>query len=195
MAVMAQEEPEALLARMRAGDRTAAALFVERFAPQIRRRIRGKLNPAMRRLFESQEILSTFGRRLDTFIGTGRLNAESVPQLWSLLFRIADNSLIEKARVFRRLEAREGEDSVLAHRVAQRLRDAERGETDGALIEIDRALTGLKDAIDREILSLWLMGSNYAEIATTVGLAPASVRDRWFDIRGRLRALYEAGAC
>src|SRR5215468_7302155 len=108
---------------MRAGDRTAAALFVERFAPQIRRRIRGKLNPAMRRLFDSQEILSTLGRRLDAFIGAGRLSGGSLNQLWSLPFRIADNSLIEKARVFRSREGKEGEDSSLAQRRASRLRE------------------------------------------------------------------------
>src|SRR5438046_3107354 len=103
---MAQQEPEALLTRMRAGDRTAAAEFVSRFAPRIRRRIRGKLNPAMRRLFDSQEIMSTLGRRLDAFIGSRQLNADSMNELWALLFRMADNSLIEKARVFRSLEAK-----------------------------------------------------------------------------------------
>src|SRR5262245_42454435 len=94
-----KDDPQSLLERMRAGDRDAAAEFVARFAPNIRRRIRGKMNPAMRRLFDSQEILSTLVRRLDEFVGAGQLNAESIPQLWSLLFRIADNSLIEKARV------------------------------------------------------------------------------------------------
>ncbi len=195
MAGTAQQEPEALLARMREGDRTAAAEFVERFAPRIRRRIRGKLNPAMRRLFDSQEILSTLGRRLDSFIGAGRLNAASVNQLWALLFRIADNSLIEKARMFQSLEAKEGEDSPLAHRVAQQLRERERADPDGPLIEINQALLSLQDGTDREILALWLMGSNHVEIGTTVGLAPTAVRQRWQGIRGRLREMYETGAC
>lgn len=195
MSLMAQDEPEALLARMRVGDRTAAAEFVERFAPRIRRRIRGKLNPAMRRLFDSQEILSTLGRRLDVFIGTGKLNAASISQLWALLFRIADNSLIEKARVFRSLAAKEGEDSPLAQRVAQKLRDMERHDPDAPLIEINQALLSLNDGTDREILALWLMGSSHVEIGTTVGLAPTAVRQRWQGIRGRLRELYESGAC
>jgi len=195
VSAMAQQEPEALLARMRAGDRTAAAEFVERFGPRIRRRIRGKLNPAMRRLFDSQEIMSTLGRRLDAFIGAGRLNAGSINQLWALLLRMADNSLIEKARVFRGLEAKEGEDSPLAHSVAQRLRAAERLDPEGPLIEIDRALLSLEDGMDREILSLWLMGSNHVEIGTTVGLAPTAVRKRWQGIRGKLREAFESGGC
>lgn len=190
---MAQQEPDALLARMRAGDRTAAAEFVSRFAPRIRRRIRGKLNPAMRRLFDSQEIMSTLGRRLDAFIGARQLAAESLNQLWALLFRMADNSLIEKARVFRSLEAKEGADSPVAHAVAQRLRSAELTDADGPLIEIDRALLSLDNEVDREILSLWLMGSNHNEIGTTIGLAPTAVRKRWQSIRGRLRELFGSG--
>jgi len=142
------ENPDDMLMRMRAGDREAAAEFVSRFGPRIRRRIHGKLGPAMRRLFDSQEILSTLGRRLDVFVGSGSLRATSIEELWSLVFRIADNSLIEKARVFRSLEAKEGEDSPLAYKMLQRLKDAEVHDQDGPLIEIDLALRSLDDAID-----------------------------------------------
>jgi DNA-directed RNA polymerase specialized sigma24 family protein len=192
---MAHQEPEALLHMMRLGDRTAAAEFLSRYGPRIRRRIHGKLNPAMRRLFDSQEIMSTLGRRLDAFIGAGQLGAGSLNELWSLLFRIADNSLIEKARVFRSLEAKEGEDSPFARSVARRLLDSERGDPNGPLIEIDRALLSLDDHTDREILSLWLMGSNHNEIGTTIGLAPTAVRKRWQGIRGRLKEVFESGGC
>jgi DNA-directed RNA polymerase specialized sigma24 family protein len=190
---MAHQEPEALLDMMRSGDRTAAAAFLARFAPRIRRRVRGKLSPAMRRLFDSQEIMSTIGRRLDAFIGAGQLDAASLAQLWSLLFRMADNSLIEKARVFRSLQAKEGEDSPFAQSVARRLKDAEQRDPDGPLIEIDRALHCLDDRIDREILSLWLMGSTHNEIGATIGLAPTAVRKRWQGIRGHLREVFESG--
>lgn len=195
MSSMAQQEPEALLARMRSGDRTAAAEFLSRYAPMIRRRVRGKINPAMRRLFDSQEIMSTVGRRLDAFIGAGRLHADSMNQFWALVFRMADNSLIEKARVFRSLEAKEGEDSPFARSVADRLRACERQDPDSPLIEIDRALGSLEDGTDREILSLWLMGSNHNEIGTTIGLAPTAVRKRWQGIRGKLRQTFEMGDC
>jgi DNA-directed RNA polymerase specialized sigma24 family protein len=187
VSLMTHQEPEALLAKMRAGDRTAAAEFVSRFAPRIRRRIRGKLNPAMRRLFDSQEIMSTLGRRLDAFIGARRLNAESINQLWGLLIRMADNALIEKKRVFKSLEAKEGEDSPLAREIMERLRAGESHDPDCPLIEIDRALLSLGDGLDREILSLWLMGSGHVEIGAAVGLAPSSVRKRWERIRGQLR--------
>src|SRR5690606_30935513 len=110
-----EEHPAAaLLERMRRGDRDAAAEFLVGYGPLIRRRIRGKLGAAMRRLFDSQEILSTVGRRLDAFVNAGRLEATTTPQLWGLVIRIAENALIEKARVVQSLKAREGEDSPFA---------------------------------------------------------------------------------
>ena len=67
----------ALLQQMRAGDRGAAAVFVTRYGSRIRRRIRGKLSRAMRRIFDSQDILSTLGRRLDSFVHSGGVQATS----------------------------------------------------------------------------------------------------------------------
>ena len=92
-----------LLDRMRSGDRVAAAVFITRYGSRIRRRIHGKLSPAMRRIFDSQDILSTLGRRLDQYVRFGRLAAASEDELWALVFRMAENAVIDKARVFRRL--------------------------------------------------------------------------------------------
>jgi DNA-directed RNA polymerase specialized sigma24 family protein len=181
---------ENLLARMRSGDREAAAEFVQRYAMKIRRRARGKLGPSMRRLFDSQEILSTLGRRLDAFIRSGRLQATTAPELWTLVCRITDNALIEKARVFRSLQAREGQGSPLAGRMLQRFRSAERLSSDGPEIEMDRALRSLRSEIDRDILSMWLNGMQLNEIAESLGMAPTAVRKRWQSIREQLREDY-----
>jgi RNA polymerase sigma-70 factor (ECF subfamily) len=192
--VYGEEELDELLMRLRAGDRAAAAEFISRFGPRIRRRIRGQLAPAMRRLFDSQDILSTLGRRLDAWIAGNQLQAVTASQLWALVFRIADNALIEKARVFRSLQAREGEDSPFAQGILRRLEQREKAEPDGALIEIDVAINALDDATDRDILALWLMGNQHKHIAESVGLPAPTVRKRWEKIRGQLRVLYEAGA-
>jgi RNA polymerase sigma-70 factor, ECF subfamily len=180
-------DAEALLMRMRAGDRAAAAEFLDRYGTRIRRRIRGKLGPAMRRLFDSQEIMSTLGRRLDAFVRTHQLSASSEPQLWSLVFTIADHALAEKARVFQALQRVEGEDSVFAQRVLGRLREAEERYPDGPEIEIDRVLRSLDDPEDRQVLSLWLLGSQQRQIAEAMGLSLQAVRWRWERVRGRVR--------
>ena len=189
MPVSQDRELEELLYRMQQGDRAAAAEFMQRFGDRVRRRIRGKLGHGMRRLFDSQEILSTLGRRLDRYIYTGQMKAASLAELWGLVFRIADNSLVEKARVYRSLQQREGEDGPVAQAVLLRLRAAERVGEEEPLLEIDRALKALSDPIDRDILSQWLMGVEHSAIADSVGLASTAVRKRWQKIRETLREL------
>ncbi len=176
-----------LLRRMRAGDREAAALFVTRYGSRIRRRIRGKLSPAMRRIFDSQEILSTLGRRLDLYVRSGKLEAANEQQLWALVFRMASNAVVDKARVFRRLQQVEDEDGVFAQELSSRLRQAQHRRKDGATIEIDRALNLFDDRTDRQILSLWLVGTRHTVIAEHVDLAPTAVRKRWQSIKSKLR--------
>lgn len=181
-----------LLRRMRAGDREAAALFMTRYGSRIRRRIRGKLSPAMRRIFDSQEILSTLGRRLDLYVRSGRLDAANEQQLWALVFRMAGNAVIDKARVFRRLQQVEDEDGVFAQELASRLRQAQRSRKEGVEIEIDRALNVLRDRTDRQILSLWLVGTRHTVIAEHVDLAATAVRKRWQNIKSELRERFAA---
>ena len=181
-----------LLRRMRAGDREAAAIFMTRYGSRIRRRIRGKLSPAMRRIFDSQEILSTLGRRLDLYVRQGRLDAATEGQLWALVFRMAGNAVVDKARVFRRLQQVEDEDGPFAQELSSRLRQAQRGRKAGLEIEIDRALSVLRDRTDRQILSLWLVGTSHTVIAEHVHLAGTAVRKRWQKIKSELRERFAA---
>jgi DNA-directed RNA polymerase specialized sigma24 family protein len=183
---------EALLARMCDGDRDAAAEFITRYGSRVRRRIRGKLAHSMRRIFDSQEILSTVGRRLDLYVRNGRFRASGQDQLWSLVFAIVNSALIEKARVFRSLEQAEAHDGVFARGFLERLERAEREPGRGAESEIDAALRTLHDPMDREILTLWLLGRRHNEIAVEVGMAHAGVRKRWERIKERLRTHFEA---
>ncbi|MFT3684395.1 MAG: hypothetical protein QM783_05610 [Phycisphaerales bacterium] len=87
-----------LLEAMGRGERQAAAEFVMRYGPLIRRRVRGKLRPSMRRLFDSEDILSTLGRRLDNHIHGGSFEPRSETELWSLVYAIAERSVVEKAK-------------------------------------------------------------------------------------------------
>ena len=180
-------EAQRLLTRMRAGDRDAAATFITSYGSRLRRRVRGKLNPAMRRIFDSQEILSTVGRRLDLYVRDGRLEAANIDQLWALLFRMANNAVVDKARVYRRLRETEGEDGPFAQTLLSRLRRAEQHQGADVEIEIGRAMKLFDDTVDRQILSLWLAGTPHGEIATLVEMPPATVRKRWSKIKGTLQ--------
>ncbi len=178
---------ETLLDKMRAGDREAAALFVTRYGPRIRRRIRGKLGPAMRRIFDSQDILSSVGRRLDEFIRGRKLTAKNEQELWGLVHRIASRVLIDKARIFYHLQEVEREDSDFAHVLASRLREAECSSTAGIEIEIEQVFEFVGDQTDCAILYHWLEGKSYRAIAEIVNLTPVYVRKRWERLKARLR--------
>lgn len=186
------ESAGVLLERMRAGDRNAAADFVQKFGPRIRRRVRSKLNPSMRRLFDSQEMLSTLARRLDLFVKEKRLQADNESRLWSLVLRISDNALIDKARLMRRLNTMEGPDGPMAKRFADRLRDAESSKQDGAIVELDEILQSLGDTRDRQILSMWLADQPHSLIAEELGMTAAAVRKRWQVIKARIKERLES---
>lgn len=182
---------EDLVVRMRSGDREAVGLFVEAYGPFVRRRVRGKLGPSMRRLFDSQEILSTLSRRLDRYVRSGRLQASTEPQLWALVFKMVDAALIDKVRIIRRLRHAEGEDSEFARSWLTRIDRAGRSSNpdgDGVELEIDAALRLLPNAVDRQILSLWLMGNSHRVIGGYLGISADATRQRWQAIRERLRA-------
>lgn len=182
---------ESLLMRMRHGDREAAAEFVLRYGERIRRRVRSRLTGAARRVFDSADILSTLSRRLDDYVSGRKLEAESEAQLWSLVFRIADNAVVDKARIMMRLRAVEGEDSPFAQSFLERMRRAQESGGLAADLEIERLIDALEDPIDRQILALWLADTPHTVTAGCVGLTPAAVRKRWQSIKAQLRARLE----
>lgn len=184
----------ALLDRLRAGDREAAALFVQHYGPMVRRRVRGKLGAAMRRLFDSQDILSTVSRRLDRYVSSGRVRAVTEAELWSLVHRMVDAALVDKVRIVKRLGRAEADDTDFARLLLGRLQQAETSANDGVELELDRAFASLPDPIDRQILSLWLRGHKHPAIASVVGLSHDAARQRWHTIRQRLRATLDPRA-
>jgi len=175
---------------MRQGDRAAAAEFVTRYSSRIRRRIRGKLNQPMRRLFDSEEIFSTLSRRLDLYVGNRRMEASNEVELWSLVLRMAEHALIDKARLFQWLESTEGPDSDFARDMLARLRDAERvrGEDIEVEDEIERLVAMLTDSQQREIVLLWLNGHDFRLIGERFGVSEEYARKKWERARRLLLA-------
>jgi hypothetical protein len=176
-----------LLRRMQAGDRAAAAEFLLRYESRLRRRIRGKLAIDVRRLFDSLDIVSTLGRRLDLYVMSGQLKARNELECLSLLFKMADRALIDKARLFRQLESVEGEDGDLAYHLAARLREAQRRSQAALDLEIEQCMEALGSPLERRILSLWLTGETLTSIAQCVQLSSSAISRRWMTIKDALR--------
>lgn len=171
------------------GEREAAAEFVHRYGPQIRRRVRGKLRTSMRRLFDSQDILSTLSRRLDSYVHRGLFEPRSEEELWGLVFTIAEHSVVEKARIWQALSEKEGERSGLAGEAAGRFDRAARGS--GVVVADDDEFEGLLESVpqelDRQIARLWAMNHSSETIANELGLTVEVVRTRWRRTRDQLR--------
>lgn len=176
------------------GDRDAAAQFIARCGPLIRRRVRGKLRASMRRLYDSEDILSTVGRRLDAYVNARKFEARSSDEFWGLVLKIAQNSIIEKARTVKGLEAKEGEDSPLAHAILRRMRDAERMNPAASDLVVDELLDMVTDETDREILTLWLLDTPQQQIALATNISYDALRKRWQRIRESLRKSIEGNA-
>lgn len=178
---------EAAIDRIRTGDRNAAAEFLTQNEALIRRRYRQKMGRAMRRLCDSQELVSTIARRFDKMVSDGEVRAASENQLWALIFTIGDHALADKARILQHLERVEGPDSDVAQEWRLRFARAERSSPDGMEGELDRMLRSLEEPLDRQILTMWLMGIELQVIADELSMEAAAVRKRWERIRSRLR--------
>lgn len=177
--------------RLRDGDREAAAEFLLRYGSRIRRRIRGKLGPAVRRIFDSMDIMSTLGRRLNLYVLSGRINVTSEEQLWSLLHKITDHALVDKARLIRTMNSVETPDSEFTYEVTTRRRDLEASQTPGAALEIETCIQLVPQEQDRKLLSMWLMGESHEAIEESTGLNRPAVRKRMERIREYLREQFQ----
>lgn len=178
-----------LLARMQAGDREAAALFMDRFEPRVRRRIRRRLNRVVRRLFDSQDLLSTVCRRLDRYVRSGRLTATTEAELWSFVNRVVENAFIDKSRAYDRMRRSEGAEGAAdrPHTCASDSTPAENAQNQDDHAMIRDRISRIADPMDREITDLWIRGTPHGVIADLLGVSPARVRKRWQRIRQTLR--------
>jgi DNA-directed RNA polymerase specialized sigma24 family protein len=176
-----------LISRMNHGDREAAGVFLTRYGPLIRRRIRGKVAASIRRVADTGDILSTLGRRLDLYVRNGRFACTSEAELWSLVQTIAQRSTVEKARIVSSITRLEREDSPLAQRVRETLQEHERTSEDSLEFAWDDLMALLPDPIDRTIAYHWALGCSHEETSLIVGLSAACVRKRWERAKSALR--------
>jgi len=181
-----QSPSDALVARIQNGDRSAAAEFVRANESLLRRRYRSKVGSALRRITDSEDLVSTLSRRLDAYVLSGKLRVVTPEQLWALMHTIMQRSLADKGRLLQRLRRAEAEDRELARAVGEWV-EHDRDVAPEPERSVEGMLELLDDPIDREITALWLHDVQLKMIAEQLGMSEEGVRKRWQRIRTSLR--------
>lgn len=168
-----------------AGRRTWAAERLIELAPLVRNRLRRRLQGNARRLFDSQDIMSTVLRRIDRLAAEGRLQATTDEELIVLLIRVSDRVIVDRYRVLSKLRRAEGEDSHWARSMLQKLEAVGEDEGSAVLAEVYQTLANDEE---RQLLSLWLRDLPHTIIAQTLGISPETSRQRWVTLRRKLES-------
>ncbi len=184
-----------LARRMGQGDREAAAQFMHEYGDLIRRRIHGKMHAGVRRVFDTQDIISTFGRHLDSYVLDKKFEVRSEDEFWAWIFQVANRLMVDKVRLAEKMRRKEGQDSEFAGWMLERLRDQEASdepEPPAGLrgLSLEEMLAPLHSEDDRTIATLWALDVPYTQIAAETGLSYDVVRQRWHRIQEALRSAH-----
>lgn len=175
-----------LVARMQAGDRSAAGQVYRRYRDELLLAVRAGMGPGLRAAFESEDVLQSVALEaisdLRSFVprGPGSLRA--------FLVRIVQHKLVDRARA---LTAKKRRGSVaLTESVAEAVPEHPPVEYDDSrYAELERALLALPDEL-REIVKLRRFdGLSSKEIAERTGRTDAAVRKQFSRAMARLTLL------
>lgn len=178
--------PVDLFGRLQGGDRQAAAEMMLRCSRTLRDQFRYRIGPELRRLMDSEDLVSSVARRLDHAVSAGRATFANEAEMWGFLRTLADRVLADRTRELARLRRAESE--------------ATRGDPPGgATPSTDRPVPGvdsenietrafglLRSEAERRVLTLWLRGMSLSAIATDIGVPAPTVRQQWLRVRNRL---------
>jgi RNA polymerase sigma factor (sigma-70 family) len=167
-----------LVARLRAGDQSAAAELVRRYEPAIRAAARSRMaDTRLRRLFDSVDVCQTVLASFFARMVLGQYQLNSPDDLVKLLVGMARNKLITQVnrhqagvRDYRRTEA---VDDAAAPRPAPGTPDpARQAAATDLLAEVYRRLS----PAERRLVELRQQGMEWAAIAAAVGGTAQALR-------------------
>jgi RNA polymerase sigma factor (sigma-70 family) len=166
-------------------DRELVASLFERHAPLLRSRIRRSLSPSVRRLFDSQDLLSTLRRRVDSMAAKGEILAQSEEQFVALILTMARHATVDKARIAKRLHETPFTDDGWEP-------PAELVETQN-LEELFAEIFRVLSPDDTLLVNLWLQDVPREQTAELLGCTTGSVSHRWRRIREQIRSIIKTG--
>jgi RNA polymerase sigma-70 factor (ECF subfamily) len=165
-----------LIRRVRAGDGTAAAALVQCYGPAIRRSVRLRLDPRLRRYCDSvdvcQGVLCSFFVRA----ASGQYELETPEQLLKLLVSMARHKL---AKVRRHQHAARRDDRRVLPGDAGERQLAAAGPTPSREVAAKELLEQVHRQLspgERRLVELRNQGRDWAAIAAEVGGSPEALR-------------------
>jgi len=177
-----------LLARVRAGDESAASDLVQRYQRAVLRCVRSRLGKSMRRSLDSADVLQSVHRSLLIGIRNDRYHLSSPQALIGLAAVMVQRKVARLWRTLKRLPA-SGLDAAdsRAPRVDRLASpDPTPCAAASAATLLEQLLSQLDD-FDQRLVRLKLDGHNSVEAAAILGRDPAFVRMRWTRLRQKLR--------
>jgi RNA polymerase sigma-70 factor (ECF subfamily) len=165
-----------LIRRVRGGDEAAAAEVVRLYEPAIRRSVRPRLDPRLRRTYDStdlsQAVLCSFFLRA----AAGQYQLETPEQLLKLLASMARHKLAKAGR--RQRAARRDDRRVEAGRAEERdLRAPDPGPSEQvADRELFQEVLRRLSPEERRLVELRHEGRDWAAIAAACGGSPEALR-------------------
>lgn len=175
-----------LVRRASDGDRDAAAALAAAYEKMLRRRMKGRLNQSVRRLFDSQDIFATMCRRLDRLVRGRQVRAQSVPEFMVLLHTMVTRAITDKGRAISKVKRLEGPQGQ-AEQCQRGLGESSDSFDLADPVEVEQLLASLESPSDQEIARQWARGVNHETTAQLLQMKPARVRKRWQLIKDRLR--------
>lgn len=190
----------AAVARGRAGERdergdsparAALARFILENEAKVRAIARRKL-PSNQGVFDSEDVVSSVLRRLDTMAQSGVFAPRSAEELWGLIKAIACRTAVDRRRLIERARNFLTEDGPYAYELLKRLNASP--TDDDALMLVLRIMMSIKNQTDRQLFALLHRGASHRAIAAALNLpSEEASRQRWCALRRDLAQRFAEG--
>lgn len=116
----------------------------------------------------------------------GRVQAANEFQFLEPVIKMAENAVVEDARIVNRFQDIESNHLVVAGSFEHAFKGAGSSQKDPSEVSA-RAFDSTAHAVDRTIVSMWLNGFEHAAVAVATRLSNEAVRLCWYRFRGRVR--------
>jgi len=170
--------------------RDMVARFVMGHEARIRQVARTKLTSETRGVFDSEDVMSSVLRRMDTLAANGSLRPHNEAELWGLIEMIAANTAVSKTRLMERARML-SKDDTFAQAFLQRLGTCE--VDDEARLLVLRMAGSLNGDRYRQMFFLRMRGATHHAIAGLLGMTDCACRQMWSAICQQLRSGFDEG--